>query len=47
MRMGKGGPMELGPLHGVLITCLSRLKVAVHGIGLWLWLRQVLHCRKC
>lgn len=29
------------------ITCLGGLKVAVHSIGLWLWLRQVLHCRKC
>lgn len=34
------------PVWGV-ITCLGGLKVAVHGVGLWLWLRQVLHCRKC
>lgn len=26
--------------------CLGGLEVAVHSIGLWLWLRQVLHCRK-
>ena len=43
----EGRTRGTGPLRGVSVTCLGGLKVAVHGIGLRLRLRQVLYCRKC
>ena len=43
---GVGEAGRAGCSHRGVVTCLGGLEVAVHCVGLWLGLRQVLHCRE-